>query len=422
MPFNGSGVYTLPAGNPVVTGTVISSTVQNNTMADVANNGLSNCITKDGQSTPTANIGFSGFRVMKVGDAIVSDDAAPAGQIQNGTIFLLGSVSGTDTITGTVTPPITSYVAGQMFRFVASGTNTTSSVTLNIGSIGAQSITKQGADFLSPGDIPPGGVIEVVYDGTQFQAVGGLSRSGSFPTGYRDLESGNLSFATTNAVIFHPGQWRSANDQYDLVLVSALTKVLQSSGSWTAGNNNNGLFSGAKANSTVYYTFIIRKDADGSLDAGYDTSSTAANIPSGYSAYRRNGAIRTDPSGNIFPFINNNDEMAFYPPLSIFTNAGFTAGWVAGANALVPAVPVLAKIRMAVNSGLALGVFLKLGPPGSSITPATGTGDIYSNGASTLTSYTELILQTALFSVYISTTSPSGTFLSLQGYRDLFQD
>ena len=55
MPYNGSGTFTLPAGNPVVTGTTISSTVNNNTNSDLAN-GLSNAVTRNGQSPPTANL------------------------------------------------------------------------------------------------------------------------------------------------------------------------------------------------------------------------------------------------------------------------------------------------------------------------------------------------------------------------------
>lgn len=55
MPFSGTGAFTLVSGNPVVTGTAISSTVQNNTMSDFAN-GFTNCITRDGQSPPTANL------------------------------------------------------------------------------------------------------------------------------------------------------------------------------------------------------------------------------------------------------------------------------------------------------------------------------------------------------------------------------
>jgi len=36
MSRNGSGTYTLPAGNPVVTGTTISSSWANNTLSDIA--------------------------------------------------------------------------------------------------------------------------------------------------------------------------------------------------------------------------------------------------------------------------------------------------------------------------------------------------------------------------------------------------
>lgn len=55
MPFNGSGTYSLPAGNPVVTGTTISSTTTNSTNSDIAT-ALTNCLTRDGQSTPSANL------------------------------------------------------------------------------------------------------------------------------------------------------------------------------------------------------------------------------------------------------------------------------------------------------------------------------------------------------------------------------
>lgn len=61
MPFNGSGSFTLVAGNPVVTGTVISSTVQNNTTSDFAT-GFTNCVTRDGQSAALANIPMGGYK------------------------------------------------------------------------------------------------------------------------------------------------------------------------------------------------------------------------------------------------------------------------------------------------------------------------------------------------------------------------
>ena len=56
MAFSG-GVFSLIAGNPVTTGTVISSTWANNTLSDIAS-GLTTCVLKDGSQTITAQIPF----------------------------------------------------------------------------------------------------------------------------------------------------------------------------------------------------------------------------------------------------------------------------------------------------------------------------------------------------------------------------
>jgi hypothetical protein len=52
MSRNGTGTYNLPAGNPVVTGTTISSTWANNTLSDMAT-ALSGSIAADGQTPIT---------------------------------------------------------------------------------------------------------------------------------------------------------------------------------------------------------------------------------------------------------------------------------------------------------------------------------------------------------------------------------
>jgi hypothetical protein len=83
MPFNGSGTFTLVAGNPVVTGTSISSTVQNNTMSDFAT-GFTTCLTKDGQTTPTANLPMGGFYLTNAGiRAIDGTVGAPSIALNN---------------------------------------------------------------------------------------------------------------------------------------------------------------------------------------------------------------------------------------------------------------------------------------------------------------------------------------------------
>ena len=63
MPRNGSGSYSLPAGNPVVTGTTISSTTHNNTMSDIASE-MTNSVDKDGQTVLTGVIDHNGNNII----------------------------------------------------------------------------------------------------------------------------------------------------------------------------------------------------------------------------------------------------------------------------------------------------------------------------------------------------------------------
>lgn len=81
MPRNASGVYTLPASNPVVPLTVITSQWANTTMSDVAN-ALTNSIAANGVTLPTANLPMGGFRHTGVGLATQYNHYARADQVQ----------------------------------------------------------------------------------------------------------------------------------------------------------------------------------------------------------------------------------------------------------------------------------------------------------------------------------------------------
>lgn len=106
MSFNGSGTFLInSAGQPVVTNTIISSTAFNALTADLAT-GLSTCLTKDGQSTPTANIKLGGFKLTNVGAATLLGDALSFGRdatIDDLTVTGSISVSGLGTYTNTQT-------------------------------------------------------------------------------------------------------------------------------------------------------------------------------------------------------------------------------------------------------------------------------------------------------------------------------
>ena len=89
MSYNGSGTFVINStGQPVITGTIISSSTFNSLTADLGT-GLSTAITKDGQTTTTAKIPFA----LGISAAVASNFAA--GTVAAPSIYL-----STDTATG----------------------------------------------------------------------------------------------------------------------------------------------------------------------------------------------------------------------------------------------------------------------------------------------------------------------------------
>jgi len=75
MSRNGSGTYTLPAGNPVVTGTTITTTWANTTLNDIANT-LTASVAADGQTPMTGALNMANNKVTSVTDPTNAQDAA----------------------------------------------------------------------------------------------------------------------------------------------------------------------------------------------------------------------------------------------------------------------------------------------------------------------------------------------------------
>lgn len=87
------------------------------------------------------------------------------------------TASGTDTYTATISPAITAYATSQRFFIKFTNANT-GAATLNLNSLGAKSLVKNGSTALSAGDIAAGAILIVAYDGTNFQIVGKISSGG----------------------------------------------------------------------------------------------------------------------------------------------------------------------------------------------------------------------------------------------------
>ena len=113
MSYNGSGVFNInTAGQPVVTGTVISSTAFNALTADLGT-GLSTAITKDGQTVATARIPFAqGINSSLVTDATSTTTGSiiTAGGVGIAKALFVGTtanIAGTTTLAGVTATSIT---------------------------------------------------------------------------------------------------------------------------------------------------------------------------------------------------------------------------------------------------------------------------------------------------------------------------
>ena len=137
-----SGTFSInSSGQPVITGTVISSNAFNALTADLAT-GLSTCLLKDGTQTVTANIPMATYKFTGLGAGSAAGDSVRYEQLQNNTLNYLTSVAGTNTVTAsTASAPV--YAVGQIFTGIAAATNT-GATTLNISSAGAGAVQWQG--------------------------------------------------------------------------------------------------------------------------------------------------------------------------------------------------------------------------------------------------------------------------------------
>jgi hypothetical protein len=97
MSRNGSGVYSLPAGNPVVTQTSISSTWANSTLSDIAT-ALTGSVASDGQTPMTGQLDMNSQKIINLLAATVAGNAVEYAQFI--AAFTNTTVTGNLTVTG----------------------------------------------------------------------------------------------------------------------------------------------------------------------------------------------------------------------------------------------------------------------------------------------------------------------------------
>lgn len=158
MAFNGSGVFVRLYNwvNDAAANIKIRADRMDGEMDGFAT-GLTTCITKDGQTTPTANLPMGGFHHINVSAGSDRAHYASIGQTQDGLINWVAAGGTADAITAGYSIPLTALVDGQVCYIRASAANTTTTPTFSPSGLTAHTITKIGGTALAVGDIKAAG-------------------------------------------------------------------------------------------------------------------------------------------------------------------------------------------------------------------------------------------------------------------------
>jgi len=267
------------------------------------------------------------------------------------TVTTVGGVSSTWSLTRTNDMNTWASVPGTMVT-VQEGTTNTGTVWLTTAALGS--------GVLNTTPIP-------------WQQVN-VSPVVPYPQGYMfGLTLSNDGVSPNTVLDIAAGQCRDFSNVDNMVLGSAYTK---STGSWAVGSGNGALDTGAVTTFSTYHVFLIKRTDSGVVDILFSLSPTAPTMPSGYTEKRRIGAILTDSSAHIYPFVQYNDEFLLSNPgqnVNV-TNPG-TAAVLHGLS--VPTgIQVWAKIRGYVKQANNNNNYLLItSPDESDRVPNATTGD-----------------------------------------------
>jgi hypothetical protein len=149
---------------------------------------------------PTEALPFTTVQAAIEGAAALSSDQT---DLQDRAMTPWATGGSVDAYTITPDPAITGFGTFLPLRVRFTRANTTTTVTLNPNALGARNIYKMQRDgtpaALAIGDIQPGDILDLAYDGTQFVIMGQLTTQG---TGYRRSRDGLQICWTTADMVF----------------------------------------------------------------------------------------------------------------------------------------------------------------------------------------------------------------------------
>jgi len=280
MSRNGSGTYSLPAGNPVVTGTTIASTWANNTMNDLAS-AMTDSVAADGQTAMTGNLNLNSNKIVNLATPTLSTDAVTKAYVDTADALSLLKASNLSDVANATTSR-TNLVAAKSGANsdITSLTGLTTPLTVAQGGIGAATLTANNV-LLGNGT----SALQVVAPSTAGNVLtsNGTTWVSSTPTA---VNTAQLAKAWVNFA----GASGSINSSYN---VSSVTR--NGTGDYTVN------FTTAMANANYAITGCLNRNG-GAADAGGIGYFSQATGSTGIYTYAPQGSFNDVTSASIAVF------------------------------------------------------------------------------------------------------------------------
>ena len=247
MSYNGSGTFNInTTGQPVVAGTVISSSAFNSLTTDLAT-GLTTAITKDGQTTTTARITFA----QGITSSLTTDSSSVStGSIITGggvgvakNVYVGSAVQFVGSTSGSVGLQAKAVAGSTTFKLPsADGTSNQAMVTDGSGNL----------SFTTIGATPGGSTTQLQYNNAgAFGGISGVTTDGTRITASTTIGVGAATPSTSGAGITFPATQSASTN--------ANTLDDYEEGTWTPGVSSLGNLTGTPSYQSTLYTKIGNK-------------------------------------------------------------------------------------------------------------------------------------------------------------------